>query len=147
MKAFRFRLNQALGWRRAQAKIAETTVQNVAARIAALQKTIEERQAEYGTEARDLAVRTSGPGIENWTAYSAQSRRSLNQARAQLKEAECELGRYMRALVEANRRVKLLENLRQSALDRWNEELARELEAFAGEAFLAGYNRQRSYNQ
>ena len=142
MKAFRFRLDQALHWRRAQAKVAETAVQSAVARITALQNAIEDRRTTFGAEARDLAIETPGPGIENWTAYSAQTQRTLNQARAQLKEAECELGRHMRTLVDANRRVKLLENLRQTKLDRWNTDLARELEAFAGESFLASYNRE-----
>ena len=142
MKAFRFRLHQALHWRTAQARLAETAVQSAVARVNALQNAIENRLTAFREEARDLAACAPGPGIESWTAYSAQTNRAINRTRAQLKEADCELGRNMRALVEANRRVNLLENLKQHSLDRWNADLTRELEAFAGEAFLAGYNRE-----
>lgn len=141
MKSFQFRLEQALHWRRAQVNLAETAVQNAVSRVTALQKEIEDHRAEFGAEARELAVRASGPAMESWTSYSLRTDQRINRARAQLKEVECELGRCMRTLVDANQRVKLLENLKQTKLDRWNTELAREIEAFVGESFLAGCNR------
>jgi hypothetical protein len=42
----------------------------------------------------------------------------------------------MKQLIEANRGVRLLEKLRHSEQDRWRLAFGRELEAFAGEAFL-----------
>jgi hypothetical protein len=44
-------------------------------------------------------------------------------------------------LVEASRKVKLIENLKQRARAAWTREFEGELSAFADEAFLNRYNR------
>lgn len=142
MKAFRFRLEQALRWRCAQADLEKSRTAAVAARVSAVQTQLESRRNELSAAARDLAAGAPGAALESWTAYSRRLRREIADNEKQLKEAERALGEQLRLLAEARRKVRLLENLKQSGQADWNAELDRELEAFAGEAFLIGYNRE-----
>ena len=143
MKAFQFRLDQALRWRATQADIEKAKVAAAAGRVSTLQTELEKRRNCLTAGAKDL-IRTgvAGPELEGWAAYSKRARRDMVQIEKHLTEAERALGEQLRALVEANRRVRLIENLKHAEQARWTAELDREMEAFSGEAVLVRYNRE-----
>ncbi|MGD1070124.1 MAG: hypothetical protein ABSB15_08275 [Bryobacteraceae bacterium] len=133
MKAFRFRLDQALRWRATQvdleksrAAVAATRLANLRARAEASRRELKESppQLTTGSELQSLAIRRD------------RMRRQILDIEKQAKEAEQALAERMKLLVEANRKHLLLENLRQTEQARWQSAFTRELEAFAGEAFL-----------
>ena len=55
--------------------------------------------------------------------------------------AQITLQQQQSALLEASRRVKLLEKLKENSLSRWHRDLDRETAAFATEVHLSRYNR------
>ena len=68
---------------------------------------------------------------------------SRNRSRTRIRDLEGRrpspqraLALEMNRLVEANRKVRLVENLKQRDEGRWRREFERELAAFADEAFL-----------
>jgi capsule polysaccharide export protein KpsE/RkpR len=133
VKAFRFRLDQALRWRATQvdleksrAAVAATRLANLRARAEASRRELKESppQLTTGSELQSLAIRRD------------RMRRQILDIEKQAKEAEQALAERMKLLVEANRKHLLLENLRQTEQARWQSAFTRELEAFAGEAFL-----------
>lgn len=142
MKAFRFRLDQALRWRTTQADLEKEKLSAAAGKVSALQRELEGRRGLLSAGARDLTAGNIGPALEAWAAYSKMARREIAQIEKGLREAERELGEQLRLLVDANRKVRLLDNLKQSAQTHWNAELNRELEAFSSEASLVRYNRE-----
>ena len=142
MKAFQFRLEQALRWRATQADLAKAKVAAAAGQLTGLQRQLESRQIQLSGDARDLTTRAAGLSLEAWPAYLKKTRREMTLIEKEMREAERKLGEQLRALVEANRKVRLLENLKQSERTHWNAELDRELDQFSGEAFLVRYNRE-----
>ena len=144
MKAFHFRLDQALRWRATQADLAKAKVAAAAGRLSELQSQLESRRLQLAGDARDVATGTPGLSLETWAAWLKRARREMTLIGQQISEAERNLGEQLRLVVEANRKVRLLENLKQSERTHWNAELDRELDEFSGEAFLVRYNRESS---
>ncbi len=136
MKAFRFRLEQALRWRKAQAEQLKATAAAAADRVSALNADLEARELRLRADSEGLTQTPDTEGFQNWAAYLRRAKRESAGVEKQLREADRLLGEQMRLLVEANRKVRLLEKLRENAAGRWNAEMQREIEAFASEAFL-----------
>jgi predicted transcriptional regulator len=63
-----------------------------------------------------------------------QRLRKLDELRKELAKG---LQEQQRQLVEAERKVKLLEKLRTKRLDEWENEMLKEQETFAADAYLA----------
>ena len=142
MKTFQFRLDQALRWRSTQADLAKARMAAAMTRISTLQTELDLRRKQLNDATSE--VHSGGPGfiMGTWNVWSRRLRREIGQIQKFLETAERLLGEEMRILVEANRKVRLLENLKNSGQKRWSAELDREAEAFASEAFLVGYNRE-----
>ena len=133
MKAFRFRLDQALRWRATQVDLEKSRVAAAAQRLASLQA-----QAEAGRrELREIPPQlTTGSELQSRAVWRDRLRRQILDLEKRAKEAEQALAAQMKLLVEADRDRLLLENLRETEQARWQSAFNRELEAFAGEAFL-----------
>ncbi len=71
-----------------------------------------------------------------YAGYAVRAKARIRDLEARTREAEGALAVEMKRLIEANRGVRLLEKLRHTEQDRWRLAFGRELEAFAGEAFL-----------
>ena len=77
-----------------------------------------------------------GDALVLWAAFAARSHRRIQALEADAAEAEKALLLQMALMVEANRKLRLLENLKQNAQLQWTAEFNRELESFAGESYL-----------
>jgi flagellar export protein FliJ len=144
MQNFRFSLEKVLGWRR-------TELQAQEARLAAL---FAERSRLDAARGKVRATRdTAGSRmLEAGTIYgidlaslSGFLRRleneliSLDRRRAQSGE---EILKQRARVVDANRRVKLLEKLKDRRLVEWRLAWQRETDSLASEAFLARWQRE-----
>ena len=83
-----------------------------------------------------MAQKPESGGMETWAAYARRTRREMAGLEKQLRDAERFLGEQMRSLVEANRKVRLLEKLRENAVEKWTADMIRELDTLASDAFL-----------
>jgi flagellar export protein FliJ len=144
MRTFQFKLEQVVRWRRTQAELERSKTALAVAGVSKIQNELESARNKLATSARDLAAGGSGEELETWSAFSRRLSREIAAIGKRLEEAERALGGQMRKMAEADRRLKLVENLRQAARERWTAEHDRALEAFAAEAFLVGYNRESS---
>lgn len=136
MKTFHFRLEQALRWRAAQCEVEKAKVALEAKRLRDIRSDIEASRANLRNAPGQLGPSTSGATLELLAAYTDQTRRRIERGEQAAKKAEQDLAGKTQALIEANRRLKLIENLKQTARTEWNEEFNRELESFAGDTFL-----------
>jgi hypothetical protein len=137
MKAFQFRLDQALRWRHTQAELEKARVSLAAQRVRQIQGEIRQREEELTRGAAQLATgNLTGSSLAAWAALTDRSHRQIKEMKGRAAEAEEALTAHLQTMVEANRRLQLLENLRQSARSQWECDLSRELEAFAGESYL-----------
>jgi hypothetical protein len=102
--------------------------------------------------ARGVQAEASIRGREGVTGYDLQAldafRRFVRNSGVRLDahRAACAkaLAGQQRAVLEARRRARLLENLKERRFQEWQREADRELEQAAGDSYLAQWNRRRA---
>jgi flagellar export protein FliJ len=137
MKAFQFRLDQVLKWRSSQVDVEKGRLAVALARAAELRRHVSTLESQLLTEALRYRAGTTGDELAVWGAYYKSTRKQIGDLEAKEREAEAALAACRTSLLEADRRLQLLKNLRQIRHDRWKADWNRELEAFAAESFLA----------
>lgn len=144
MNAFRFPLEKVLEWRRTQLQVEEARFKQQMAEIAGLDRAREGLEAA-GSQA-EMEVRGGGAVAGRELAALGGYREHLQQRRREIagQRAECErkAAAQEAVMLEARRRSRLLERLRERRLEEWRRASDRELEELASEAFLARRNRQ-----
>ncbi len=139
MKAFRFPLERVLEWRRMQRDIERSNIRAIATRIQELDDRRRQLSLERSVaEGEVLRAKTmDGADLARVAAFQLHVRNEKLTIANTRGQCEHELTAQREKLVEAQRQVKLLQNLRDKRMTRWTADLAREREQFAAEAFLA----------
>jgi flagellar export protein FliJ len=144
--AFRFSLQRVLDLRRKQLDLEESKLRSHAGAIAALDR--ERAGLEASAISSELQVR-------EWSALAGGDLEALANFRAHIQRREAEIsGRraghqqkleeQRKLVLEAQRRCRLLERLRERRRQEWQSAQDRALEAAAAEAYLSRWNRGRS---
>jgi flagellar export protein FliJ len=139
MKAFEFRLDRIAEFRRQEADMARGRLE---ALLSELNRLSAERAvlAEQRTAARSSVADRMDVTGEEWLALS-QFQDYLGRCAKQIGERERQfraaIDRQRAAVVEAERRVKLLDRLRERKFREWKTESERELDALAADSHLA----------
>jgi len=136
MKAFSFRLEQVLRWRGMQVSLQRARVAEAAGRISQLQAVLDSRHAEVVTSAAQIVREATGLTLGSYAAFVEKSRARIRELEQRLIAAQRLLAVETGRLIEANRRLRLIEDLKRKGHMNWQRELERELAAFADEAFL-----------
>ena len=141
MKQFEFRLQRVLELRSQQADIERTRLQSLAngrARLARDRGSLLQQQGRAATDLRN-AQSVFGSDLGAVAAYDryVQKRRLILDK--QLAQIEQQITVQSAALREAERKVKLLEKLKERKLVEWTTERDKELEALAAESYLARF--------
>jgi len=143
MTSFRFRLEKVLEWRKTRLELEEARYRQQAAALAAFDRARAEMVAE-GVHTESEA-RSWNPLTDRDLAALAEFRRDLRARETSLgaRRAECarQLTALENAMLEARRRYRLLERLKERGLEAWKAERDRELEQLASESFLARWER------
>jgi hypothetical protein len=136
MKAFHFRLDQALRWRATQLDLEKSRVAVAAQRLADLRNALAKFRADLSNSASQVGPVSNGSTLELLSAYTEKTRRQIGELEKGAKRTEQDLTVQTQLMLAANRKLHLIENLKQAAQTHWRDEFARELEAFAGDTFL-----------
>jgi flagellar export protein FliJ len=136
MKAFTFRLEQVLRWREMQVGLQQARAAEAAGHASQLRSSVDAQKAEAVAGAAQIAREATGVALASYARFVEASRARIQEAEARAAKAQRALALERDRLVEANRRLRLLEDLRKAGLGRWRKEHDRELTAFADEAFL-----------
>jgi len=143
MKSFKFPLEKALELRRTQLEMEEAKHKREIAAVAA----IDRRRAEI--EASGLRAEVE---VRKWNPISAGDLAALSNYRTKVKEEEAALTRHridaaqkaaaqQKVMLEARRRCRLLERLKERRLEEWTFERDKELDEIAAESYLARWSR------
>jgi hypothetical protein len=146
MITFRFRLDKVLAWRRTQLELAEVEFRREAGALAELDR--------VSTELEAYSVRTEAE-VREWSSLSGCDLLALNGFRLQVGrrvkelavqriEQARKLAEREQVMLEARRRCRLLERLRERRLAEWQSASGKELEQVASESYLARFSRQSS---
>jgi flagellar export protein FliJ len=144
MKAFHFPLGRVLDWRRREAEVEKMKLRELLRVLHQLEAARRELQRSREEARREVAAAEGCDAAQLWT-LAAYLRRSESEEAALAERIETSLVQVtaqQQRHTEAERRCKLLEKLKHSSHSAWQAEFGRELEAFAGEAFLAQWSKQ-----
>ena len=144
MNAFRFPLQKVLEWRRTQLDLEESRLQQRIAAAAELDRARAELTAQGIRAEADLRswrmVDGRDLGALDEFHLRVQSRgREIDGRRARCRE---ELQAQQVRLLEARRRSRLLERLRDRRWAEWQAAQSREIEETSAESYLARWNRR-----
>lgn len=146
MKRFQFRLQKVMEWREKQLEIEDARLKQHAAGIAGLERTRAEIESA-GIKA-ELQLRSSAAvsgqdlaALAGFRQWVGARKREIAARRA---EAQKQLEAQQQVMLEARRRCRLLERLKERRLAEWQKECDRELDALASESYLAGWARRES---
>ena len=139
MNAFRFPLQKALEWRRSQLDLAELKFQQLTAAVAAVNKALAE--LETASIRAEILVRDWSPVCGHDLAAFGSFRLHVKKKNQELAASRAECAERMAAgrsaMLEARRRFRLLERLKQRRLEDWRLAGDKELEELASESYLA----------
>jgi hypothetical protein len=145
MKTFHFPLEKALDWRRSQLGLAEVRVQQQLAALAGLDR--ERFEFEAMGHRTEVEVREFHPlagndlsALGSFRLWVKARERTLA---AQRVEWQRELAARQAAMLEARRRCRLLERLKDRRWAEWQAARDRELEELAADSYLAQFARRR----
>ncbi len=138
MKAFSFPLEKVLQWRRTQLDLQKSRIAAAGARVSGIKKTIDAQTAEAAEAAARIAREPASVDFQAYSGFLGANRARLGKLQEQLTAAQRACAIEMNRLVEANRKLRPLENLKADGQSQWQREFDRDLAAFADEAFLAG---------
>ena len=145
MTTFRFPLQKALDWRQSQLELAEARLQQQAAALAALDRARAAVDAEgMRTEVQVREWRPlAGADLAALGSFRLRMQSREKTIAAQRVDCDRELAARKTEMLEARRRCRLLERLKDRRLAEWQAAADRELEAVASESFLAQWARRR----
>jgi hypothetical protein len=142
MNAFRFPLERVLAWRRTQLEVEENRYLQELAALAALQ----DRMAGLATagESAETAVRTWNPvaglELESLGRYRLHLKAEAFRLKMDEDEARRRVAFRQASMLEARRRLRLLENLKARQYAAWKADCDRELEQIAAESYLSRWS-------
>jgi flagellar biosynthesis chaperone FliJ len=139
VSGFRFRLETALVWRRRQLEAEERALEMELAEAARRAGKLEEtRQAQK--QAERASVRSgslTGAELVAHSRWRLTLERRTKVLAAEAAAMEPKLAARRARVMEANRRVRLLERLKERRREEWNHHSQRQLDDMAGDAYLA----------
>lgn len=147
MKAFVFRLERVMRWRATQVTLQQARASVASARLAAIEGALEARKVEVRACAGQIRQNAMGTAFQSYGRFVAVAQRDIKDLDGRAVAARKAVALEMNLLNDANRKVQLLENLKEGRQNVWQKEFDREIAAFADEAFLyranqSGYNRE-----
>jgi hypothetical protein len=142
MNSFRFPLQKALDWRRTQLELEEARYKQQSAELAALDR------LRADIEASGIRVEVE---VRAWDKLGGSDLAALDHFRLRLKKERVRIAdqriaaarkvtEQQEKMMEARRRCRLLERLRDRRLTEWQSANDKELESLATESYLARWS-------
>jgi flagellar export protein FliJ len=144
MTRFHFRLQKVLEWREKQLELEEARFKQQVAALAVLDQACAELQsaglqAERQVRSLSMVPASELSALSGFRRYVQIHGRDLAAQRA---AAQIKLNAQQNAMLEARRRCRLLERLKDRRLSEWQAGVDRELDQVASESFLARWVRR-----
>lgn len=146
MKRFQFQLQTALEWRRRRMEQERLRHEEMLSRLEAIEAQIAQSEQNF-MESRRVTLESAALTATELTAL-AEYRDAVDLRKQRLRREAAKLATEIEqqhvVMVEATRQFRLLEKLRGRRFDEWRKDCDREVEAEAGDLYLAKWNRDAS---
>jgi len=136
MKAFSFRLEQVLRWREIELGLQRARTAAAIGKVSQLRSLLDSQKEEAALSAEQIRRGPTGIALASYSRHLETERVRTRETGEQLVAAQRALSAETDHLLAADRKLRLLENLREAGHREWRMEHDRELAAFADEAFL-----------
>jgi hypothetical protein len=136
VKAFSFRLEQALRWRSAQSTLQEARVSAAGAVVARIQAQLDALQEQLRLSALQIRQTPTGEALNAHAEFNRHAERHIREFGKQLHDARRKLSAEMSLLIQARRRLQLIEDDKEVSRERWQKEFEKETADFADESHL-----------
>jgi len=143
MTGFQFPLQKVLDWRRTQLELEEVRFKQQVAALAELdgaRARLEAAGMQAELQVRDWSEMRGGD-LAALGSFRLDVKQRENQIAARRVECQKSLETQQRIMLEARRRSRLLERLKDRRLAEWQATRDRELEEIASDSFLAKWGR------
>ncbi len=139
MKKFDFPLQKLLELRAAQLEAEEAKLHGLYGERNAVVRTARDLDEADQAASEEIAASAtvSGDELADLVRFHEQVKRRLRALEERRQECEERIRKQRQKVLEADRAKQLLEKLKESRFEEWKYELNREIEATAGELFLA----------
>jgi flagellar export protein FliJ len=137
MNSFRFRLDSVLRWRQTELKLQEARLSAATKRVGELQAALGGIQSALDTAHVRLRDGAEGQALQSYGAFRSVATAHMRDCERRIAEARQAVAEETGRMLEATRKVRLLEKLRDTQHLEWRRGFDKELAAFADEAFLA----------
>jgi hypothetical protein len=138
MKKFAFSLETARKWRERLAEMEEVRLLALLAEKRTMEGRVVSLQAELDVEHRRIEDRSFDarelPPLDNFRIWAGRERERL---RTSLSDCEKRIFAQRTALVEARRRFRIIDRLKEKSLLEWRKASSKEQEDLAAELYLA----------
>lgn len=143
MTPFRFRLARILDWYGKQCRIEENRLHVCRNLVAQAQGALERHREEVIAHQMELirSPRIEGLELASMSAYRGRAKERENKLLENCRECERSLARQYTVTQAAQRRLRLVEKLRERGLTEHTYKADRELEQLASESHLASFTR------
>jgi flagellar export protein FliJ len=144
MQNFRFSLEKVRAWRSTQVELEEALLERLFAERKRLESALASLDASKTGEERAILELSAVDGrqLAFLDRYQRHVEASKKKTQAAIADASRRIATQRARVLEARRNFQLLEKLNERRFAEWRVEFNRELEAQAGEAYLARWRRQ-----
>jgi flagellar export protein FliJ len=146
MTRFQFRLQKVMEWREKQLDMEEAIFKRHAAEVTSLERA-RDNLAAAATQA-ELQLHTlqvlDGSDLSALAGFQRHVQTQRVALALQHSAAQQSMAKQQEAMLEARRRCRLLERLKQRRLGEWEKARDRELDEVASESYLAGWARNHA---
>ena len=144
MKKFSFSLDRVREWREKQFALEEARLQQLFGERAGIQARSQSlnRESDESNRAVAYAPSVAAADLSALDAFRRYAVRERTRIQAALSDCGRRIIEQQKRVMEARRRLELLDKLREKRWTAWNTELAREIETQAGEAYLAKWSQR-----
>jgi len=145
MKDFRFRLQRVLDWQAEQCDLIENRVRGLCRELELIQAQIAGAQADLVAAEEQVlgAHRVNGAWLIGLAGYRSRLRKRMDALNTERQGCGTRLAQQRAQWVEARKRYRIMERLRQRKLSEYASDLDRELELLAAESYAARWNAER----
>jgi len=136
MRAFHFRLEQARRWRSAQLVIQEGKVSSAGATVARIEARIDGIAQSLRSSVAAIREYPLGEVLAAHSDFCRHAGRQIRELQKQLAEARRLLSLEMNHLIQARRRLQLIEDLKAGERAKWEKAFEKEISDFVDESYL-----------
>ena len=145
MRRFEFRLGSVLGWRAVELELEEGRLEQLFTQLRRRDAETLALEVRSRESAQLIAAKTlDGQQLAALSYHRHYLEREAARMAAQRADCAKRIAAQQQRVAEAERKVRLLERLRERRLAEWTLEFNREMEALASETFLSKWAREKT---